>query len=75
MAGDFFGVDWFWRPVGVGRHAFNVTAKRAEPHDSVRSFCGVEVEAWRVQRLPPESEWIDQDTCMSCWVRIRARWS
>lgn len=66
-------VDWFWRPVGVGRHAFGVTAKRAEPHARVTSFCGVEVEAWQVQRLPPEAEWIDEDTCMDCWRRISSR--
>ncbi|MGP4019758.1 hypothetical protein [Saccharopolyspora sp. 5N708] len=40
----------------------------------MESFCGVEVEAWRVQRLP-EIEWIDEDTCMACWRRIADRWS
>ncbi|MEV0696548.1 hypothetical protein AB0I53_01310 [Saccharopolyspora sp. NPDC050389] len=69
------GVDWFWRPVGVGRHAFGVAAKRAEPYASVTSFCGVEVGAWQVQRLPRELEWIDEDTCMDCWRRISARWA
>jgi hypothetical protein len=68
-------VDWFWRPVGVGRHGFDVSAKHVGPHATVTSFCGVEVEAWQVQRLPPEIEWIDEDTCMDCWRRIAARWS
>ncbi|GAA4856556.1 hypothetical protein [Saccharopolyspora rosea] len=48
-------IDWFWRPVGQGRHAFSTEARRAPPDAPVSSFCGVEVEAWRVQRLPPES--------------------
>ncbi|MGP4016631.1 hypothetical protein [Saccharopolyspora sp. 5N708] len=69
------GVDWFWRPVGVGRHGFDVAAKRAAPHAAVTSFCGVEVEAWQVQRLPPEIEWISEDTCMDCWHQISTRWS
>jgi len=75
MTGSFSAVDWFWRPVGVGRHAFGVAAKRAEPHDSVSSYCGVEVEAWQVQRLPPESEWVRERTCMDCWRQISSRWS
>ncbi|WP_170210239.1 hypothetical protein [Saccharopolyspora antimicrobica] len=52
-----------------------MSAKRAGPHDSVSSHCGVEVEAWRVQRLPPETEWVREETCMDCWRRISSRWS
>ncbi|MEV0696346.1 hypothetical protein AB0I53_00275 [Saccharopolyspora sp. NPDC050389] len=52
-----------------------MAAKRAEPYASVTSFCGVEVGAWQVQRLPRELEWIDEDTCMDCWRRISARWA
>ncbi|MDA3644696.1 hypothetical protein LZ318_23995 [Saccharopolyspora indica] len=52
-----------------------MVAKRAEPYDSVSSYCGVEVEAWRVQRLPPETEWVREETCMECWALISARWS
>ncbi|WP_190822563.1 zinc finger protein [Saccharopolyspora pogona] len=68
-----FSVDWFWRPVGVGRHAFGVKAKQLAPDSAVVSFCGVEVQAWQVQRLPPESEWIAEDTCMKCWRLIAKR--
>ncbi|MEV6232548.1 hypothetical protein AB0L88_32275 [Saccharopolyspora shandongensis] len=51
-----------------------MAAKWAEPYASVMSFCGVQVEAWQVQRLPRELEWINEDTCMDCWRRISARW-
>ncbi|GAA4854012.1 hypothetical protein [Saccharopolyspora rosea] len=66
-------VNWFWRPVGVGRHAFDVVVRQAGPHDAVFSFCGVEVEAWQVQRLPSEIEWIEEATCMTCWREITSR--
>ncbi|MBQ0922503.1 hypothetical protein [Saccharopolyspora endophytica] len=67
------GVDWFWRPIGSGRHAFGVDAKRADPDDVVKSFCDTEVEARRVQRLPDEIAWITEQTCMTCWRAIASR--
>ncbi|MEB3371174.1 zinc finger protein [Saccharopolyspora mangrovi] len=67
------GVDWFWRPIGDGRHAFHADAKSAEPEDSVKSYCGVEVEAVRVQRIPGEIAWITEETCMDCWRTIAER--
>lgn len=68
-----FRVEWFWQPVGVGRHAFRKAARRAEPDAIVLSYCGVEVSASKVQRQAGELAWIEERTCMDCWRSISDR--
>ncbi|SFS34282.1 zinc finger protein [Saccharopolyspora flava] len=69
----FTQVNWFWRPIGTGRHAFHTEAKEADPTSTVTTHCGSEVEAHLVQRTPTEIEWITEPTCMTCWHRIADR--
>ncbi len=61
------GLIGLWRPVGIGRHAFGIPERKASPGELVKTFCGIEVEAWRLHRQPSKYEWITEPTCMDCW--------
>ena len=61
-----------WRPVTSGRHAFPITATKAEDDEQVKAFCGAEVEAIELHDRS-EVDWIRQDTCMTCWHELTTR--
>lgn len=70
---SYDGLIGLWRPVGIGRHAFEVAQRKAPPGELVRAFCGKEVEAWRLQRQATKYEWITEPTCMDCWHELARR--